>query len=117
MDDKLIVEFEKLKERLRNAEEYERTRYQTDAPENKERAEKALKQVVDKLLKLWNQMSLTIELDLAKTPVEWELEIKKYSEQFLYPVKLKYFTKSQKVIVRLEPPAYWMDPVTRIINE
>ncbi|WP_024834125.1 hypothetical protein [Ruminiclostridium josui] len=117
MDTKLIMEFEKLKGRLRNAKEYERTQYMTDTPENKARAERTLQQVLHRMAEIWEQLSLNIELDMAKSTDDLVAEIQKYSKQFLYPVKMKYFKKSQRVFVRLEPPAYWLDLTTTILNE
>ena len=117
MDTKLIMEFEKLKDRLRKAEEYERTQYLGDTPENREIAEKTLKQVLKRLAEIWEEMCLTVELSPDKSIDEWEQDIKMYSGRFLRPVKFICYRVSQRVFVRLEPPAYWMDPVTRIINE
>lgn len=117
MDTRLIMEFEKLKDRLRKAEEYECTNYLTDTPENRDRAEKALKQVLDRMAKLWEQMCLVIELNPKKTVEQWEQDIKTYSGRFLTPTKFIFHRISQRLFVRLEPPAYWMDTVTRILNE
>ena len=117
MDDKLIAEFEMLKSRLRKAEEYERTKYKADTHENQERALKTSAQVAKKMAEIWNQMSLTIELNPDGTKNEWESEIEKYSEQFLYPARLKCLKKSQRVFVRLEPPLFWWNTITKIINE
>ncbi|HEX2925050.1 MAG TPA: hypothetical protein VHP38_02130 [Ruminiclostridium sp.] len=117
MDTKLIMEFERLKDRLRKAEEYEQMKYLSDAPENRERAEKALKQVLARMAELWNQMSLTVELSPNKSIDEWEQDIKTYAGRFLSPKKFIYYRISQRVSVRLEPPAYWWNTITRIINE
>ena len=50
-------EFEQLKSRFRKAQEYERTKYMTDTPENQDRAIKALKQIIDRMDVLWDMMS------------------------------------------------------------
>jgi hypothetical protein len=117
MDTKLIMEFERLKDRLRKAEEYEQTKYLTDTPENRERAEKALMQVLNRMAAIWNQMSLMVELSPTKSSEEWQQDIKTYAGRFLSPKKFIYYKISQRVFVSLEPPEYWLDKVTRIINE
>lgn len=114
MDTKLIMEFEKLKERLRKAEEYEKTKYSADSPENRERAEKALELVLNRIAELWEQMSFVVELNPNKNVDEWEQDIKMYSGQFLIPKRFVFYRISQRLLIRLEPPAFWMDTVTRI---
>lgn len=117
MDTKLIMEFEKLKDRLRKAEEYEQTKYMVDTPENRDRAEIALAQVLNRLAQIWDQMSITVELNPNKSIDEWEQDIRIYAGRFLSPKKFICLRISQRVFVRLEPPAYWLDTVSRIINE
>lgn len=117
IDDKVIREFEQLKSRVRQAEEYAQTKFLNDSPENQERAVNALQKIVLRMEKLWEIMSLKFEIDYAKTIDELEVEIQKYASQFLYPARVIFLVKDQKAFIKLEPPAFWRDPLTKIINE
>ncbi len=117
IDDEVIREFEQLKNRVKQAEEYALTKFLKDSPENQERAIKALQKIVLRMEKLWEIMSLKLEIDYTKTIDELEAEFKKYASQFLYPTKVIFLVKEQKAFIKLEPPAFWRDPLTKIINE
>lgn len=117
IDDKVIREFEQLKSRARQAEEYAQTKFLEDSPENQERAINALQKIVLRMEKLWELMSLKLEIDYTKTIDELKAEIEKYASHFLYPTKVVFSVKEQKAFIKLEPPAFWRDPLTQIINE
>ncbi|OPX46357.1 hypothetical protein CLHUN_01730 [Ruminiclostridium hungatei] len=117
MDTNLIIELETLKGRLRKAEEYERTKYMTDTPENRDRAEKAFQEVIKRMDEIWEQLRLVVELNANKTVEQWEQDIRAYAGRFMAPGKIIVYRKSERIFVRLEPPEFWKDPVTKIINE
>lgn len=117
IDDKVIREFEQLKSRVGQAEEYAQTKFLNDSPENQERAIKALEKIVLRMEELWKLMSLKLEIDFTMTIDELEAEFVKYASQFLYPTKVIFLVKDQKAFIKLEPPAFWRDPLTKIINE
>ncbi len=117
IDNKTIREFEQLKSRIRQAEEYAQTKFLEDSPEGQEKAIKTLQKIVLRMEKLWEMMSLKLEIDYTKTIDELNSDIEKYASQFLYPTRVIFSVKEQKAFIKLEPPAFWRDPLTQIINE
>ncbi len=117
IDEKVIHEFEQLKSRIRQAEEYAQTKFLEDSPEGQEKAIKTLQKIFLRMEKLWEMMSLKLEIDYTKTIDQLKTEIEKYASHFLYPTKVVFSVKDQKAFIKLEPPAFWRDPLTQIINE
>jgi hypothetical protein len=107
-----MMEFENLKARLRKADEYFRTTTDTDTS----KAEETVEAIKTRLNEVWGQMSLTINLDPDKTADQWMRQIQDYEKEQLFPVKLIYYSKSNRAVVRMEHPAWWKESITEILE-
>lgn len=112
----LEYEFEQLKERYKRAQDYFKTKYDTDSPQGKEKAQKAFQELTARMDELWERIGkMSIQLDPWQSEDEWLELIGK--QEFWKTVRIDCYRLSQKIVVRFERPAFWRDPDTKVTDE
>jgi hypothetical protein len=113
----LETELEKLKDRMRKAQEYYKTQYKNDTPDNKAKADETVKQLQTRINEIFVQMGKMVDIRPDMSSEDSVKVIDKFKDEFLYPVRVDCYAKSGHIKVILMPPEFIKWPETKVIDE
>jgi ABC-type phosphate transport system auxiliary subunit len=112
----LETELEKLKDRMRKAQEYYKTKYESDTTKNKAKADETIKQLQTRIDEVFQQMSKTVDIRSDMSSEESVKVIEKFKDEFLYPVRVDYYSKNGNIKILLMPPEFIKWAETKVID-